>query len=79
MNVFVTEDPGQEIEYLLHQVDPFNNKQMTYSQIVNLLSQHTVPRDNENTQPVPILEKFFNQIVIVNIFESISSVPAQIL
>ena len=62
MNVFVSEDPGQEIEYLLHQVDPFNNKQMTYSQVVYLLSQHTVPRDIENSAPIPILEKFFNDV-----------------
>jgi Ca2+-binding EF-hand superfamily protein len=34
-----------EVEQLLHQIDPFNNQKMTYSEIVALLSSHMVPRD----------------------------------
>lgn len=49
MNVLESED---EIEALLHQVDPFNNKKMTYSEVVVALSNHMVVRD-VNAPPGP--------------------------
>ena len=45
MNVLQTED---DIEQLLAQVDPFNNKKMTYSEVVLVLSSHMVPKDPYN-------------------------------
>ena len=48
MNVLQTED---DIEQLLAQVDPFNNKKMTYSEVVLVLSSHMVPKDPYNPQP----------------------------
>ena len=33
-----------EIEQILHQIDPYNNQLMTYSDVVSILSQHMVPR-----------------------------------
>lgn len=51
-----------EIEPMLHQIDPYNNQKMTYSEIVSLLSAHMVHRDDdENSQMIPMLEKFVNQ------------------
>lgn len=50
----------QEVEQLLHQIDPFNNQKMTYSEIVALLSAHMVPRDSESQQLIPMIEKFVN-------------------
>ena len=52
----------QEIDFLLQTVDPHNNNRMTYSEIVTLLSNYFVPRDdiNENLT-MPLLEKFINQ------------------
>ena len=47
-----------ELEYLLTQVDPYNNNKMTYSEVVSLLSSHMVPSDANNTSQVPMLEKF---------------------
>jgi hypothetical protein len=32
----------KEVEYLLHQVDPYNNQRMTYSEVVSMLSLHMV-------------------------------------
>lgn len=49
-----------EVEQLLHQIDPYNNQKMTYSEIVALLSSHTVPRDESSNQMIPMLEKFVN-------------------
>ena len=51
----------QEIDFLLQTVDPHNNNRMTYSEIVTLLSNYFVPRDdiNENLT-MPLLEKFIN-------------------
>ena len=48
MNVL---DSEEEIENLLAQVDPFNNKKMTYSDVVLVLSSHMVPRDPLNPNP----------------------------
>ena len=52
----------EEIDFLLQTVDPHNNNRMTYSEIVTLLSNYFVPRDdiNENLT-MPLLEKFINQ------------------
>ena len=51
----------QECEVLLHQIDPFNNQKMTYSEIVSQLSAHMVPRSEQDPQMIPMLEKFVNQ------------------
>ena len=61
MNVLDSED---EIENLLAQVDPFNNKKMTYSDVVLVLSSHMVPRDPLNPNPsqqIALLEKFIQE------------------
>lgn len=58
MGVLQTED---EIESLLAKVDPDNNKKMTYSEVVLVLSSHMVPKDQMNPNPnqlVALLEKF---------------------
>ena len=50
-----------EINYLLGEVDPFNNNKMTYSEIVQLLSNHMVTNHDDPNMPqqsIPILEKF---------------------
>ena len=58
MNIVTRED---EIEYLLHTIDPHNNQKMTYSEVVHLLSSQMIPRDEFNPQiTIPILEKFIN-------------------
>lgn len=59
---------GAEIDSLLEAVDPQNNQRITYSEIVQVLSQHTAPcyPNNEITVAIvtleavqmPILEKF---------------------
>ena len=61
MNVMQDED---EIEQLLAQVDPFNNKRMTYSEVVLVLSSHMVPKDPLNPLPnqqIALLEKFIQE------------------
>jgi hypothetical protein len=58
MNI-VTSD--EETLLLLHQVDPFNNQRMTYSEVVHLLSSHLVPKSPDSQQMIPILEKFVNE------------------
>jgi hypothetical protein len=50
-----------EVIYLLGEVDPFNNNKMTYSEIVQLLSNHMVTNHDDPSLPqqsIPILEKF---------------------
>lgn len=49
-----------EVEYLLHQVDPYNNQKMTYSEVVALLSSHMVQSHPDSPQQIPLLEKFVN-------------------
>ena len=59
----VLEDEA-EIEALLAQVDPFNNKKMTYSEVVVALSNHMVARDPMNPSPnnqIALIEKFIQQ------------------
>lgn len=61
MNVL---DSEEEIENLLAQVDPFNNKKMTYSDVVLVLSSHMMPRDPLNPNPsqqIALLEKFIQE------------------
>lgn len=50
MNVMVNNPNGsnREIETLLRVIDPFNNQQMTYSEVVQLLSNQLVPQQNFN-------------------------------
>ena len=58
MRVYETED---EIKKLLAKIDPFNNKKMTYSEVVFTLSQEMVPRIPDSTNPsrrIAVLEKF---------------------
>ena len=57
-------DSEEEIENLLAQVDPFNNKKMTYSEVVSVLSSEMVPRDPDSNNPsrkIAILEKFISE------------------
>ena len=60
MNIIPTED---EIEDLLAKVDPDNNKKMTYSEVVLVLSSHMVPKDSNNPQgqQIAMLEKFISE------------------
>ena len=58
MNVLPSENA---IDNLLSQVDPYNNKKMNYSEVVDALSNHMVPRDsfNPNMQnQIALIEKF---------------------
>ena len=51
----------EEVDFLLAQIDPYNNNKMTFSEVVQLLSSHMVPSDDPNMGPnqsIPILEKF---------------------
>jgi len=57
-------DSEEEIENLLTLIDPFNNKKMTYSEVVLVLSSHMVPRDPMNPNPlqqIALLEKFIQE------------------
>lgn len=57
MNVCQTEE---EITRFLEVVDPYNNQEITFSEIVHLFSAHMVSADDpENPdKEIPILEKF---------------------
>jgi hypothetical protein len=48
----------EDVDSLLQIVDPHNNKQMTYSEIVQLLSSQMVPISEAIPKQVPLLEKF---------------------
>lgn len=53
----------EEVNYLLQMIDPFNNQQMTFSELVHLFSSHMVPIDESDPQrTIPLLEKFVSQI-----------------
>lgn len=54
----------ENVEQLLHIIDPHNNKQMTYSEIVQLLSSQLTTISQDNQRQVPLLEKFVNQMVL---------------
>ncbi|CDW87543.1 UNKNOWN [Stylonychia lemnae] len=54
----------EEVEQLLSIIDPHNNKQMTYSEIVQLLSSQLTQISDDNMRQVPLLEKFVNQMLI---------------
>ena len=61
MNVLETEE---DIDRLLAKVDPFNNKKMTYSEVVFVLSWEMVPRVPDSNNPsrkIAILEKFITE------------------
>jgi len=61
MNVLEDES---EIESLLAQVDPDNNKKMTYSEVVDALSNHMMPRDPLNpsaNNQIALIEKFIQE------------------
>ena len=45
MNIIHEEE---EVDYLLGQIDPYNNNKMTYSEVVQLLSSHMVPSDDQD-------------------------------
>ena len=52
----------EEVNYLLQMIDPFNNQQMTFSELVHLFSSHMVPiDDNDPQKSIPLLEKFVSQ------------------
>lgn len=52
----------EEVNYLLQMIDPFNNQQMTFSELVHLFSSHMVPMDDKDPQrSIPLLEKFVSQ------------------
>lgn len=56
----ICEDEKQEIEYFLQVVDPYNNNEITFSEIVHLFSAHMVSAGElENPdRTIPILEKY---------------------
>lgn len=55
----IWDENEQEINYFLQVVDPYNNQQITFSEIVHLFSAHMVPAAGENEGVnIPILEKF---------------------
>lgn len=55
-------DDEEEVNYLLQMIDPFNNQQMTFSELVHLFSSHMVPMDESDPQrSIPLLEKFVSQ------------------
>ena len=60
-----SEELHEHIDTLLNRVDPHNNKQMTYSEVVQLLSSHLTQISEENPRLVPLLEKFVNQVQIM--------------
>ncbi len=52
----------EEVNYLLQVIDPYNNQQMTFSELVHLFSSHMVPIDlKDPEQSIPLLEKFVSQ------------------
>lgn len=52
----------EEINYLLQVIDPFNNQQMTFSELVHLFSSHMVPVNVDDTQrSIPLLEKYVSK------------------
>lgn len=52
----------EEVNYLLQMIDPFNNQQMTFSELVHLFSSHMVQMDERDPQrSIPLLEKFVSQ------------------
>lgn len=66
MSVLHPASQQEVIDALLNLVDPHNNKQMTYSEVVQLLSSQMTPISEDNPRLVPILEKYVNQMQIVS-------------
>lgn len=56
----IWDDEEQDISYFLQVVDPYNNNEITFSEIVHLFSAHMVSAgDSDNPEKtIPILEKF---------------------
>ena len=57
-------ETDEEIEQLLHKVDPFNHKKMTYSDVVTVLSTQMVlkdPSDLTSRTKIAIMEKFISE------------------
>lgn len=52
----ILHNPDEDIDTLLTIIDPHNNKQMTYSEVVQLLSSQMTTADNG--RQMPLLEKF---------------------
>ena len=69
MNVVVANPTGTngEIDTLLRVIDPFNNQQMTYSEVVQLLSNQLVPQQNfnqiQNHTPIPWRDNYNNNML----------------
>jgi Ca2+-binding EF-hand superfamily protein len=53
-------DSEEEISKFLEVVDPYNNQEVTFSEIVHLFSAHMVSAEDPNNpdKEIPILEKF---------------------
>ena len=50
----------EEVDVLLSIIDPHNNKQMTYSETVQLLSSQVTQIGDGTARTIPLLEKFVN-------------------
>lgn len=49
-------------DYIDEMIEPFNNQQMTFSELVHLFSSYMVPIDeNDPQRSIPLLEKFVGQ------------------
>lgn len=60
----------EQMDTLLNTIDPHNNKQMTYSEVVQLLStQMTMISDESSSRMVPLLEKYVNQVQLMRDME----------
>jgi hypothetical protein len=55
----------EQLDMLLNTVDPHNNKQMTYSEVVQLLSTQMTHISDDNPRMVPLLEKYVNQMQLI--------------
>ena len=51
----------EEVEYIVHKLDPYGVGLFTYTQTVQHLSSYMVPSENpRDSAPLPLLEKFAN-------------------
>ena len=69
MNVL---DDEAELETVLAQVDPFNNKKMTYSEVVSVFSKYKVPRAPDQGNNISIMAKFNEIADTLDIDQSVS-------
>lgn len=50
-----------EVRFMINQIDPYNNKLISFSQIIQMLSSYMIPSEQIGLQPeIPFLEKFVN-------------------